>query len=51
MIPRYSREEMDKVWSDDNMFDLWLQIEIAASEAWHEKGVISSKDIKKIRKA
>ncbi len=51
MIPRYSREEMDKVWSDDNMFDLWLKIEIAASEAWHEKGVISSKDIIKIRKA
>ena len=51
MIPRYSREEMNKVWSEDNMFDIWLRIEIAASEAWNQKGVISSSEIKEIKKA
>ncbi|MBA32097.1 MAG: adenylosuccinate lyase [Chloroflexi bacterium] len=51
MIPRYSRDEMNKVWSEDNMFDIWLRIEIAASEAWYEKGVISSSEIEKIKKA
>ena len=40
MIPRYSRPEMARVWSDENKFDKWLQVEIAVCEAWTEEGVI-----------
>ncbi len=51
MIPRYSRPEMSKVWSDDNTFDLWLQVEIAASQAWADLGVVPADDMDKIRSA
>lgn len=51
MIPRYSRPEMSKVWSDDNTFELWLQVEIAASQAWTDLGVVPAEDMEKIRSA
>lgn len=51
MIPRYSRPEMSKVWTDDNTFDLWLQVEIAASQAWTDLGVVPADDMEKIRSA
>ena len=51
MIERYSRPEMKQVWSDENKFDKWLQVEIAACEAWAELGVIPREDIPKIKKA
>src|ERR1041385_2648407 len=33
MIPRYSRPEMARIWSDENRFATWLKVEIAATEA------------------
>lgn len=51
MIPRYSRPEMDRVWSDENKFDKWLQVEIAVCEAWAEEGVIPQEAVAKIRNA
>ncbi len=51
MIERYSRPQMKKVWSDENKFDKWLKVEIAACEAWAEQGVIPKEAIPKIRKA
>lgn len=51
MIPRYSLPEMSNVWSDDNTFDLWLQVEIAASQAWTDMGVVPADDMDKIRTA
>ena len=51
MIPRYSLPEMSNVWSDDNTFDLWLQVEIAASQAWTDMGVVPTADMEKIRSA
>ena len=51
MIPRYSRPEMNAVWSEDNAFDLWLQVEIAASQAWTDQGVVPAEDMAKIRHA
>ena len=33
MIRRYSREAMRQIWTDDNKFRIWLQIEILACEA------------------
>jgi len=51
MIERYSRPQMKKIWSEENKFDQWLKVEIAACEAWAELGEIPPKDIVKIRKA
>ena len=51
MIERYSRPQMKKVWSEQNKFDLWLKVEIAACEAWAELGKIPKADIAKIKKA
>lgn len=51
MIPRYSRPEMSKVWSDENMYGIWLDIEIAASQAWTNMGVVPQSDMDLIRNA
>ncbi|MCH7906911.1 MAG: adenylosuccinate lyase [Chloroflexi bacterium] len=51
MIPRYSRPEMAKVWSDENMYGLWLDVEIAASQAWTNMGVVPEPDMELIRGA
>lgn len=51
MIPRYSLPEMSNVWSDDNTYDLWLKVEIAASQAWTELGVVPAEDMEKLRSA
>jgi adenylosuccinate lyase len=51
MIERYSRPEMKRVWSDENKFAKWLEVEIAVCEAWADVGVIPRKDIAKIKLA
>ena len=51
MIPRYSRPEMSGIWSEDKSFDLWLKVEIAAAQAWTDRGVIPEADMTKIRNA
>ena len=40
MIPRYSRPEMARLWSDANRFATWLEVEIAATEVLAERGVV-----------
>jgi adenylosuccinate lyase len=42
---------MRKIWSDEQTFELWLRIEIAACEAWAKEGVISSEEMASIRQA
>ncbi|MDK6805793.1 adenylosuccinate lyase [Aerococcus sp. UMB7834] len=49
MIPRYTRPEMGQVWSDDNRYQCWLEVEILAAEAWAELGEIPREDVQKIR--
>ncbi len=51
MIERYSRPEMKQVWSDENKFNKWLEVEIAVAEAWAEQGVIPRNAIPKIKMA
>jgi adenylosuccinate lyase len=51
MIPRYTRPEMARVWSDENKYDSWLRVEIAVCEAWAERGVIPKEAIEKVRRA
>src|SRR5436309_4497482 len=40
MIPRYTRPEMGRIWSDQNRFQQWLEVELAASEALAVLGVV-----------
>lgn len=49
MIERYTRPEMGAIWTEENRFRAWLEVEILACEAWAELGVIPKKDVVKIR--
>ena len=40
MIPRYTRPEMGEVWSQQTKMECWLEVELAATEAWAEEGVV-----------
>lgn len=40
MIPRYTRNEMGRVWSETNRFQKWLEVELAASETLAEAGLV-----------
>ncbi len=51
MIERYSRPEMKRIWSEENKFSKWLEVEIAVCEAWSELGVIPRQAIPKIKLA
>lgn len=50
MIPRYSRPEMARIWEPENKFRKWLDVEIAACEAWTELGEIPKKSLAAIKK-
>lgn len=50
MIPRYSREEMAHVWSEENRYAAWLEVEILAAEAWASLGEIPAADAQALRK-
>ena len=51
MIERYSRPEMKRIWSDENKFNKWLDVEIATCDAWAEIGNIPRNAIGKIKLA
>lgn len=50
MIERYTREEMGAIWSEENKYKAWLEVEIVACEAWAKLGVIPEEDAAAIRK-
>jgi adenylosuccinate lyase len=49
MISRYTREEMGQIWTLENKYRMWLNIEIAVCEAWNEVGEIPDEAFKVIR--
>jgi adenylosuccinate lyase len=49
MIPRYSRPEMVAVWSPEERFRIWFEIEAAAAEGMAEIGMIPKEAAKVIR--
>jgi len=49
MIQRYTREEMARIWSDENKFNIWLQIEILAVEAHSKLGLVPSEAVEEIK--
>src|SRR5690242_8905198 len=50
MIPRYTRPEMGAIWSDENKFQKWLEVEIATAEAEAEAGLIPKSAARAIRR-
>ena len=49
MIPRYTRPAMGRIWSDENKFRKWLEVELAASEALAEIGEVPAEAAKALR--
>ncbi len=49
MIARYSRPEMSRIWSEEGKLARWLEVEIAALDAWAATGVIPADDVATIR--
>ncbi len=50
MIERYSRKVMRDVWTEENKFQAYLEVEILSCEAWSKLGVIPAEDVEEIRK-
>jgi len=50
MIERYTRKEMGRLWEPENRFQTWLDVEIAACEAWAELGKIPKGALAAIKK-
>jgi adenylosuccinate lyase len=50
MIPRYTRPEMGRIWTDENKFQKWLDVEIATAEVEAEAGLIPKSAARAIRK-
>ncbi len=49
MIPRYTRPPMGRIWSDENRFRQWLQVEQTAAEVQAEMGLIPAEAARAIR--
>ena len=49
MIPRYTRPEMGRIWSEQNKFQQWLEVELAASEALAGLGVVPEEAARRLR--
>src|SRR6516225_11161171 len=49
MISRYTRPDMGRIWSDQNKFRQWLEVELAASEALAERGVVPAEAARLLR--
>ncbi len=48
MIERYSRKKMAGIWSLENQFQAWLEVELAACRAWSKLGKIPKEDVDKL---
>lgn len=49
MIERYTRPEMGRIWSDENRYQKWLEVELVVCEAWHRLGEIPAEAFGRIR--
>jgi len=49
VIARYTRPEMGRIWSEENKYRCWLTVEIAASEALAEAGIVPAEAARAIR--
>jgi adenylosuccinate lyase len=49
LIPRYTRSEMGRIWSEENRFRTWLAVEVAATETLAEAGLVPRDAARAIR--
>jgi len=49
MIRRYTRPEMGAIWTEQNRYQKWLDVELAVCEAWQELGEIPSEALERIK--
>ena len=49
MIPRYTRKQLAGIWSEENRYQKWLDVELAACEAWAKLGKIPRKSLATIK--
>lgn len=49
MIERYTRPEMGRIWTQENRYQAWLDVELAVCDAWAEVGRIPAEAVKVIR--
>ena len=49
MIPRYSREKMTAIWSQENKYQKWLDVEVAACEAMVKLGKMPAQAVETIK--
>lgn len=49
MIDRYSRPAMRRIWTEENKFQAYLEVELLAAEAWSELGVVPKQDVALLR--
>lgn len=49
MIPRYTRPEMGRIWSDENRFRTWLTVEVAATQTLADAGMVPKDAAQAIR--
>ncbi|MBE0460206.1 MAG: adenylosuccinate lyase [Candidatus Aminicenantes bacterium] len=49
MINRYTRPQMGAIWTDQNRYQKWLDVEIAVCEAWNKLGKIPSPALHQIK--
>jgi adenylosuccinate lyase len=49
LIPRYTRPDMGRIWSDDNRFRTWLTVEVAATETLADAGLVPRQAAEAIR--
>ena len=50
MIERYSRKELKDIWSEENKYKIWLEVEIAAAEAMEKLKIIPKGVSKKVKR-
>lgn len=50
MIERYTLPEMGAIWTDQNRYQKWLDVELAVCEAWNKLGEIPEASLQRIRK-
>src|SRR6266542_1811177 len=51
MIPRYSRPEMARIWSQEAKYDAWLKVELAVCEVYARRGIIPADALGRIKAA
>src|SRR5262245_45055786 len=49
MIPRYSRPDMARIWSQTARYDAWLRVELAVCEVYTRRGLIPAEALGRIK--